>query len=44
MVKRGHDIYKYLRGCHLEDRVDLFSVAPDSKTRPNGFKLQWERF
>ena len=32
-------IFKYLKGCHLEDGAELFSVAPEGWTRTNGFKL-----
>ena len=29
-------IFKYLKGCHLEDGAELFSVAPEGRIRTNG--------
>ena len=37
-------IFKYLKGCHLEDGAELFSVAPEGRTRTNGFKLIQNNF
>ena len=37
-------IFKYLKGCHLEDGAELFSVAPEGWTRTNGFKLIQKNF
>ena len=37
-------IFKYLKGCHLEDGAELFSVAPEGRTRTNGFKLIQKKF
>ncbi|CAI5777507.1 Hypothetical predicted protein [Podarcis lilfordi] len=32
-------IFKYLKGCHIEDGASLFSPAPEGSTRTNDFKL-----
>ena len=43
---RGNMIgmFKYLKGCPVEEGTDLFSRAPETRTRSNGFKLQEKRF
>ena len=37
-------MFKYLKGCHVEEGAGLFSRAPETRTRSNGFKLQKKRF
>lgn len=37
-LRGGITFYKYLRGCQVEDGVDLFVVAPAGRMRTNGFK------
>ena len=37
-------IFKYSKGCHLEDGAQLFSVAPEGRARTNGFKLIQKKF
>ena len=37
-------MFKYLKGCHVKEGTGLFSMAPDTKTRSSGFKLQEKRF
>lgn len=37
-------VFKYLKGCQVEDGTDLFSFAPEGTTRTNGWKLQARRF
>ena len=37
-------MFKYLKGCHVEEGTGLFSMAPDTRIRSNGFKLQEKRF
>ena len=37
-------MYKYIKGCHMEEGEKLFSAAPEKRTRSNGFKLQEKRF
>ena len=32
-------IIQYLKGCHREEGIDLFSIAPENRTRTNGCKL-----
>lgn len=34
------DIFKYLKGCHVEDEGSVFFTAPESMAQTNGFKLQ----
>uniref|UniRef100_A0A8C5RY28 mitogen-activated protein kinase n=1 Tax=Laticauda laticaudata TaxID=8630 RepID=A0A8C5RY28_LATLA len=36
--------FQYLRGCHREEGVKLFSKASEGQTRNNGWKLNKERF
>ncbi|XP_058045180.1 uncharacterized protein LOC131201370 [Ahaetulla prasina] len=36
-------VFQYLRGCHKEEGVGLFSKAPEGRTRSNGWKLIKER-
>ena len=36
-------VFRYLRGCHKEEGVKLFSKAPGGRTRSNGWKLIKER-
>ena len=36
-------VFQYLRGCHKEEGVKLFSKAPEGRTRSNGWKLIKER-
>lgn len=36
-------ILLYLKGCHWEEDVNLFSLVSDSKTRINGQKVYRER-
>ena len=31
-------LYKYLKGCHTEERQDLFSILPECRTRNHGLK------
>uniref|UniRef100_A0A670K135 Reverse transcriptase domain-containing protein n=1 Tax=Podarcis muralis TaxID=64176 RepID=A0A670K135_PODMU len=37
-------MYKYIKGCHIEEGERLFSAAPEKRTRSNGSKLQERRF
>ena len=37
-------MFKYIKGCHIEEGERLFSAAPEKRTRGNGFKLQERRF
>ena len=37
-------MFKYLKGCPFKKGTGLFSMAPDTRTRSNGFKLQEKRF
>ncbi|WP_411028220.1 hypothetical protein, partial [Salmonella sp. s60131] len=37
-------MFKYLKGCHIEEGTGLFSMASETRTRGNGFKLQEKRF
>ena len=37
-------LFKYLKGCHIEEGQDLFSILPECRTRNNGLKLQEARF
>ena len=37
-------MFKYLKGFHVKEGTGLFSTAPDTRTRSNGFKLQEKRF
>ena len=32
-------MFKYPKGCHVKEGTGLFSTAPDTRTRSNGFKL-----
>lgn len=33
-------IFKYLNSYHVEERLNLFSLAPESRIRNKGWKLQ----
>uniref|UniRef100_A0A8C6XDH4 Solute carrier family 25 member 40 n=1 Tax=Naja naja TaxID=35670 RepID=A0A8C6XDH4_NAJNA len=37
-------VFQYLKGCHREEGVKLFTKAPVGQTRNNGWKLNKERF
>uniref|UniRef100_A0A670K9H8 Reverse transcriptase domain-containing protein n=1 Tax=Podarcis muralis TaxID=64176 RepID=A0A670K9H8_PODMU len=37
-------MFKYIKGCHIEEGERLFSAAPEKWTRSNGSKLQERRF
>ena len=37
-------IFKYFKGCHMEEGTSLFPPALEGRTRTNGFKLQERRF
>uniref|UniRef100_A0A670HPH4 Gypsy retrotransposon integrase-like protein 1 n=1 Tax=Podarcis muralis TaxID=64176 RepID=A0A670HPH4_PODMU len=37
-------MFKYIKGCHIEEGERLFSAAPEKRTRSNGSKLQERRF
>ena len=37
-------MFKYLKRCHVEEGVGLFSPALETRTRSNGCKLQEGRF
>uniref|UniRef100_A0A670KF32 Reverse transcriptase domain-containing protein n=1 Tax=Podarcis muralis TaxID=64176 RepID=A0A670KF32_PODMU len=37
-------MFKYIKGCHVEEGERLFSAAPEKRTRSNGSKLQERRF
>ena len=37
-------MFKYIKGCHIEEGERLFSAAPEKQTRGNGFKLKERRF
>ena len=37
-------MFKYLKGCHVGEGTGLFSRAPETRTRSNGFKVQETRF
>ena len=30
---------QYLKGCHREEGINLFSIAPEGRIRTNGWKL-----
>ena len=32
-------VFQYLKGCHREEGIDLFSIAPEGRTRTNGWKI-----
>lgn len=32
-------VFQYMKGYHREDAIDLFSPAPEGKTRSNGWNL-----
>ena len=32
-------VFQYLKGCRREEGIDLFSIAPEGRTRTNGWKL-----
>ena len=32
-------VFQYLKGCHREEGIDLFSIAPEGRIRTNGWKL-----
>lgn len=32
-------VIQYTKGCHREERVGLFSIAPEDTKRSNGWKL-----
>ena len=32
-------VFQDLKGCHSEEGIDLFSVAPEGRTRTNGWKI-----
>ena len=31
-------LFQYLKSCQKEEGIDLFSIAPESRTRTNGWK------
>ena len=37
-------LFKYLKGCHIEEGQHLFLILPECRTRNNGLKLQEARF
>ena len=37
-------MFKWLKRCYVKEGTGLFSTAPDTRTRSNGFKLQEKRF
>lgn len=37
-------VFRYIKGCHREDGQELFSMATETRTRNNGYKLQLPRF
>ncbi|XP_061486439.1 uncharacterized protein LOC133386720 [Rhineura floridana] len=37
-------LFKYMKGCHIEEGRDLFLIFPECRTRNNGLKLQEARF
>ena len=37
-------IFKYLKGCQMEDRTSFFSLVLEGRTRTNGFKSQESGF
>ena len=37
-------LFKYLKGCHKEERQDLFSIIPECRICNSGLKLQEARF
>ncbi|XP_077772840.1 uncharacterized protein LOC114582471 [Podarcis muralis] len=37
-------MFKYIKGCHIEEGERLFSAAPEKRTWSNGSKLQERRF
>ena len=32
-------VFQYLKGCYREEGIDLFSIAPEDRTRTNGWRL-----
>ena len=32
--------FQYLKGCHREKGTDLFSIAPEGRTRTSGWNFQ----
>ena len=32
-------VFQYLKSCHREEGIDLFSIVPEVRTRTNGWKL-----
>ena len=32
-------VFQYLKDCRREEGIDLFSIAPEGRTRTNGWKL-----
>ena len=37
-------VFKYLKGCHVEEGRELFQLATENRTWGNGLKLQAERY
>lgn len=31
-------LYKYFKGCHVEEQLELFYTCPKGKTQTNGWK------
>ena len=32
-------VFQYLKGCHKEEGIDVFSIVLEGRTRTNGWKL-----
>ena len=37
-------LFKFLKGCHTEERQDLFLIIPECRTCNNGLKIQEAKF
>ena len=35
-------VFQYLKDCHREEGINLFSIAPEDRTRTNGWKSKLE--
>lgn len=37
-------VFQYVKGCYREESINLFSMAPERRTKSNKWKLVRERF
>lgn len=42
-MERFDTVFKYVRACHVENRLALFSIAPENGARIGGVRLQESR-